>query len=80
MKRLDEIHVVELIEQRCQIVAGKLSITPIKRHQNADLEYIVDCDHFRAKCSDLHKDSLDAAKQFCMLKNVIYGGKRNDVK
>lgn len=79
MQRLEEANVIEIIEQRCQIIIGKLSVTPIKRHQNANLEYIVDCDHYKAKCSVLHKTSVDAAKQFCMLKNVIYGGKKNDI-
>lgn len=79
MRRLDELSVIELIENGCEILIGRLAITPIKRHQNAKLEYLVDCDHFRAKITKLYKSSKEAAEKFCMLKNVIYGGVRYDV-
>lgn len=79
-RRLAEDYVIEIIENGCQIIIGRLSITPIKRHSNADLEYMVDCDHYKAKLSQLFNSSKDAASKFCMLKNVIYGGKRADIK
>jgi len=78
-RRLDEISVIELVENGCEILIGRLSITPIKRHQNAKLEYMVDCDHYKAKISKLFKSAREAAEKFCMLKNVIYGGRRNDL-
>lgn len=74
-RRLDELYVIELLEHGCQITKGQLSVTPIKRHQNAPQEYMVDCEHYKARCSSLYKTAKGAADKFCMLKNVIYGGR-----
>ena len=77
-RRLDESIVIEVVEQGCQMIIGKLSITPVKRHSNASLGYMVDCDHYKAKISQYYNSSKEAAAKFCMLKNVIYGGRRDD--
>lgn len=72
MKRLDEIYVEELLEHGCQIIRGRLSVTPVKRYSAGPTEYMVDCDHSKHHCSQLQKTKESAAKLFCMLKNVIY--------
>jgi methionyl-tRNA synthetase len=73
-ERLKEQYVEELLEHGCQIVKGRITVTPVRRHKNANMEFMVDCDHFKHTCSELHKTVQSAALKFCMLKNVIYEG------
>ena len=77
-KRLNEETVINILKHGCQIIIGKLSVTPVKRARTLRYEYLIDCDHSNAKTlagTTIFKKVEDAAYRFCMLKNVIYANR-----
>jgi len=70
--RLNEEDVMRVIALGVHLKTGRLYLTPIRRAQCLPVEYMVDCDHFKCRCSQHSKTSKEAAAKFCMIRNVLY--------